>query len=133
MGLIGDVIWSEHTHTAREKPPKGAIIQRRLSGGTACDVLGIVYSHMGVYVGDGKVIHLNRRGKRDTRVVLDTLETFCAGKPWRLQRRALDDSHANSIVWTAYRIMRNQNNRYNEQYSLIGQNCEHFCRECYET
>lgn len=79
------------------------------------------YTHHGLYIGDGKVIHYLKE-----RVKEDTLENFARGSKIRI--RPYEDSPAhysqNEIICRA-RSRIGENN-----YDLFSNNCEHFVRWC---
>jgi len=55
----------------------GTILKRRLGG-----LFGLFYSHMGVYIGNGRVVHFNGETKNSWNAVLrtDTLQEFVNGQ-----------------------------------------------------
>ena len=85
----------------------------------------IGYSHHGIYVGEGDVIHYSGEPtrKRHASVRIDRLEVFAAGRPIRV----LDYSHCDSPA----RVVARARSRLGErEYDLIQRNCEHFATWC---
>lgn len=77
------------------------------------------YTHHGIYIGEGKVIHYLASS-----VTYDTLDVFRAGYKVRLK----EDSIA---CYSAEEIVDRANSRLGEnEYNLVFNNCEHFCRWC---
>ena len=109
----------------------GAIIKRPLD-----PPLGIIYSHMGIYAGSGKVIHFDSPGSagkgEGSRVVRSSLAAFSAGRDIRLHASPASKSHAKAIVAEAERLRRTRKNGFNDSYDLFFRNCESFTTHCYE-
>lgn len=84
------------------------------------------YSHHGIYVGGGRVVHyaggwrLGRRGP----VEMVSLEAFTRGHGYRIERGVL-------ACFSAAEIARRALARIGEnRYSVVHNNCEHFCLWC---
>jgi hypothetical protein len=86
---------------------------------------GLLYSHHGIYAGEGTVIHFKGedKEKRDPAVILTEIENFLNGG--RLRRRNYKKRlpHSESL-----RIAREH--LAEKGYSLPGNNCEHFATYC---
>jgi hypothetical protein len=107
----------------------GSIIKRSLGGWS-----GLLYCHMGVYIGDGMVIHFNGEKQKTRNAVLrkDTLEKFAAGKPVRLHAAPKNAAHAQAICAAALRHYQDEQNGFNNCYDFVHNNCENFCVHCFE-
>jgi hypothetical protein len=107
----------------------GSIIKRSLGGWC-----GLFYYHMGVYIGDGAVIHFNgeKPKSKSARVCKDTLEQFTAGKPVKLHAAPRNAVHAQAICTAALAHYQNEQNGFNDRYDFFNNNCESFCVSCYE-
>jgi len=96
--------------------PMGAHLESDRSG----------YSHHGIYVGCGQVIHyggFHHHGQRSP-VEYITLECFASGNPVRV---VPEPNACYSGIQVAARAM----SRLGEnQYRLLTNNCEHFCSWC---
>ena len=86
---------------------------------------GLLYSHHGIYAGEGAVINYKGadKEKRDPAVILTEIENFLNGG--RLRRRNYKKRlpHSESL-----RIAREHLSE--KGYSLPGNNCEHFATYC---
>lgn len=84
-----------------------------------------LYSHHGIYLGDGRVIHFSgvSRGKHAATIRRTTLERFAAGGPIVVVAYA---NAAPAAVVLARAVSRLGSSGYN----LFGNNCEHFARWC---
>ncbi len=86
---------------------------------------GLLYSHHGIYAGEGTVIHFKGedKEKQDPAVTLTEIGSFLNGG--KLRRRDYPErlSHAESL-----RIARDHLSE--KEYSLPGNNCEHFATYC---
>ncbi|OON93224.1 MAG: hypothetical protein ATN31_06860 [Candidatus Epulonipiscioides saccharophilum] len=79
------------------------------------------YTHHGIYIGSGKVIHYLKE-----RVKEDTLENFARGSKIRI--RPYEDSPAH---YSQHEIICRARSRIGENnYDLFSNNCEHFVRWC---
>jgi len=83
------------------------------------------YSHHGIYVGSGRVIHYaGWANDHETGPVEETdLHTFAQGKGFRTARHSRADSP--EII-----IERARSRLGEEAYSVSANNCEHFCNWC---
>lgn len=82
------------------------------------------YTHHGVYAGNRRVIHYHKDGRGEASVQQTSLEVFTGGKPVYRKRAAGRDG---AEVVAAAR------ERLGEQaYNLVGHNCEHFAKDCFE-
>lgn len=79
------------------------------------------YTHHGLYIGDGKVIHYLMEKVKE-----DTLETFADGSKIRIRPESESPAcySSDEIVDRAYRRLHENN------YNLLVNNCEHFVRWC---
>lgn len=112
----------------------GSIVKRRLTGWyTAFSwIVGIEW-HMGVYVGDGMVIHLNSEKKSvGARVCKVTLREFAAGESVVLHAAPRNPSHARAVGSEATRQLECAQNGFNDNYCFAWNNCEDFCVACYQ-
>ncbi len=86
---------------------------------------GLLYSHHGIYAGEGTVINFKGedKEKRDPVVILTEIESFINGG--KLRRRTYEERlpHSESL-----RIAREHLSE--KGYSLPGNNCEHFATYC---
>jgi hypothetical protein len=84
------------------------------------------YTHHGIYIGGGKVVHYAglSRSWHSGPVEEVTLTRFALGRPVRIV------DHPESI-YSAEEIVRRARSRVGEQaYHLLTNNCEHFCNWC---
>jgi hypothetical protein len=82
--------------------------------------------HDGIYLGNGRVIHLvgaPGEGKRGAHVQIGTLEDFAAGRPVTVRRYA-GKSDPEAI------IARAMSKLGDGDYNLVFNNCQHFARWC---
>lgn len=79
------------------------------------------YTHHGIYIGDGRVIHyLSERVKEDT------LETFADGA--KIHKKSNEES---PIRYTRQQAVNRAYRRYSEsQYNVVINNCDSFVRWC---
>lgn len=107
----------------------GSIIKRPLGG-----LYGLFYCHMGVYVGDGMVIHFNGEKQKTRHAVLrkDTLERFAEGRTVKLHAAPKNAAHARAVCEEADRHYRDEQNGFNNCYDFVSNNCESFCVRCFE-
>jgi hypothetical protein len=109
---------------------QGTILERRLGG-----FFGLFYSHMGVYVGDGLVVHFNGEVKKSSNAILrmDTVRDFASGKPLSVQAVPKSWRHGEAVCQEALRLHAlGEANGWNWLYDFAGRNCEDFCTHCYE-
>lgn len=84
------------------------------------------YTHHGVYVGQGQVIHYAGLSKKFTRgaVTKASLAEFAHGRPVRMQRDA-------NVAYAGLDVVARACSRLGEDaYDLLRNNCEHFCAWC---
>jgi len=84
------------------------------------------YSHHGIYVGEGKVVHYSGKsdGLKAGPVKVDSLEVFQNGRGFSIKEHATPKFSGRVVALRAFQ-------RIGEDlYSLIGNNCEHFCEWC---
>jgi hypothetical protein len=107
----------------------GSIVKRPLSG-----FWGVFYCHMGVYVGDGMVIHFNgeKQKSRNARLCRDSLEKFAAGKPVMLHATPKNAAHGRATCAEALARFYEEQNGFNDCYDFAHNNCESFCVRCFE-
>ncbi len=88
---------------------------------------GLIYSHHGIYVGRGQVIHYtDAEGfvrKNDSKIVQTSLDEFLRGG--ELRRRAHRNSYSPEKV-----VRRAKQSLLESRYSLLWNNCEHFATYC---
>ena len=111
-----------------ESVPAGSIIKRDLDG-----VPGVVYAHVGIYVGDGRVIHFDGEafGDRDGRVREVSLPQFTKGRPHKVSAEPRSEQHGAAVVGEARRILGNPST-WNDTYNFAFRNCEDFAQHCFE-
>ncbi len=116
------------TSTATEFVP-GTILKRSLGGW-----YGWIYCHMGIYVGDGRVIHFNGEKQKSRNAVLrkDSLAKFADGRPVKVHAVPRNDAHARAVCAEAERLLREEQNDFNNRYHFVSNNCESFCVNCFE-
>ncbi|MCK5522856.1 MAG: lecithin retinol acyltransferase family protein [Thiomargarita sp.] len=109
--------------------PIGSAIQRRLAG-----IEGVLYKHVGIYIGDEKVIHFYGEGKKDkkAKVIETTLSDFGNEEEIRIKKKPQNANHAKAVCDEAKSICSDSKNEYNGKYSAILKNCEDFVKHCYE-
>ena len=86
---------------------------------------GLLYSHHGIYAGEGTVIHFKgaEKEKRDPAVIITDIENFLNGG--KLRRRNYKERLPYS---ESLRIAREHLSK--KRYSLRVNNCEHFATYC---
>jgi hypothetical protein len=113
----------------------GSLVKRRLQGWYAWVswLVGIRW-HMGVYVGEGMVIHYNGEKKSISACLCkEPLTAFAAGGQILLHAAPHDQQHGAAICAEAERLWREEDSRYNSgNYDFAFHNCEDFCVACYE-
>jgi hypothetical protein len=99
-----------------EEPPLGAHLVTPRKG----------YTHHGIYVGDGRVVHYagSSRWLRRGPVEEVSLERFARGRGYRVQPAPCPRFDAEAVVRRA-RARLGEN-----AYRLLSNNCEHFCAWC---
>ena len=85
----------------------------------------LLYSHHGIYAGEGNVIHFKgaEKEKRDPAVIITDIDNFLNGG--KLRRRDYKERLPYS---ESLRIAREHLSK--KRYSLRGNNCEHFATYC---
>ena len=109
---------------------KGSMIQRRLDG--LWGFLGL--KHIGIYVGDGRVIHFSgtRKKEKDARIVKSSLAEFARGGRVSCRAAPKNDAHAAAVCRRAEEYYSHGSNGFDGKYSLAFRNCEDFAVRCYE-
>ncbi len=84
-----------------------------------------LYTHHGIALGDGSVIHYSGEvaRKRDATIRIDSLKAFRAGGVVEVVRYGRHDATALVLVRARARLGE-------DGYQLFGNNCEHFARWC---
>jgi hypothetical protein len=84
------------------------------------------FTHHGIYVGDGRVVHYGslRRRRPGGPVQEVTLERFAQGQPVWIRWHALPRFRRLAVIRRA-RLRIGENS-----YRLLSNNCEHFCEWC---
>jgi len=89
--------------------------------------MGMVYSHHGIYSGEGRVIHYTDveglLNKRFSKIVETPLEDFLGSGVLRRRKYLMSDD-TNKILERARAAMHQQS------YHLVFNNCEHFATWC---
>jgi hypothetical protein len=113
---------------------RGSIVKRPLHGWyTRLSWILGVYWHMGIYIGEGMVVHFNgEKSSTNARVCSDSLEVFAAGERVVLHAGPRNIRHGEAICAEALRVLHHSNNSFNNHYSFPFNNCEDFCVACYE-
>ncbi|MEX2665201.1 lecithin retinol acyltransferase family protein [Candidatus Uabimicrobium amorphum] len=108
---------------------KGTVIKRQLQG-----FWGLFFNHIGIYIGNDKVIHFTGTQKKERSAVisLDALERFACGYKVYVHREPNCPRHGENIAKTAKEVLQNKANMYNNKYSFVLKNCEDFVKYCYE-
>ncbi len=111
-----------------EKYPIGSILSRDLSGAA-----GIIYNHVGIYVGRGFVVHFNGEGFgcSDAKIRKDKLAAFADGHEVHVYAAPENAEHGEAVKREAEGYWRNRGNEFNGRYSFIFKNCEDFCCACF--
>ena len=84
------------------------------------------YTHHGIYVGGGRVIHYSGlcRGIHSGAVEETSLEAFAEGRGWSVEARQ-------PARFGKREIVRRARSRIGENdYQIVTNNCEHFCAWC---
>jgi len=107
----------------------GSIVKRNLGG--PC---GLLFSHMGVVVGNQQVIHFNGEQKiaTDACIVQTTFSDFAAGQDAYMHATPSSIAHSDRIIGHAHKMLYRKENGWNGMYSMISRNCEDFCADCFE-
>lgn len=110
----------------------GSIIKRRISK---------IFWHMGIYIGDDKVIHFHTPrskkgadrgllGKGVAEIRMDSLERFANDDKVFIHAEPIDKEHAKDVIKKAKQFHKNPR-EYNGKYDFIARNCEHFSSACF--
>lgn len=85
----------------------------------------IGYSHHGIYIGGGKVIHYDGEpGREDAaEIQISSLEKFSAGDPVNLYSDESEFTPGEIVARAHYRLGE-------RKYSVENNNCQHFCNWC---
>ena len=107
----------------------GTIVKRAIGGPT-----GLLFSHMGVVVGDKQVIHFNGEQKiaNDACIVQTSLSEFAAGRNVFMHVTPRSIAHSERIIGHARKMLNTKENGWNGMYSMVSRNCEDFCADCFE-
>jgi hypothetical protein len=83
----------------------------------------IGYTHHGIYVGDGQVIHYSglSDGLHAGPIELTTLDAFAAGRTIRIHQYEESQYNGEDAIRRAYTRLGE------DRYDLQANNCEHFC------
>lgn len=106
----------------------GSIIKRDLDGAA-----GVLYSHVGIFVGEGKVIHFDGEafGDRDVRVREVSLPQFSKGRLHKVSAEPRSQKHGAAVVAEARRLLGDPST-WNGTYNFAFRNCEDFAQHCFE-
>lgn len=116
----------------KEKYQPGSIIKRRIAS---------IFWHMGIYIGDNKVIHFHNPkskkgidkgllGKGAATIRMDSLKSFANDNKVFIHAEPLDKEHGKDVIKKAKRFHKNPR-EYNGKYDLMTKNCEHFATTCF--
>jgi hypothetical protein len=100
-------------------------VHRQLVPGTHLIISRRGYTHHGIYLGDGRVMHYAGRFKYPQGLVEEiSLEEFSEGRAFRAEILQTGRFNGSEIV-------RRARSRLGEhRYDLLRNNCEHFCNWC---
>jgi homoaconitase/3-isopropylmalate dehydratase large subunit len=118
--------------------PIGSVIQRPLDG-----MKGVLYKHLGIYIGGEKVIHFygEREKDKNARVIKTNLSEksdlakpgFAADeKQISIKKKPKNANHAKAVCDEAKSICSDPKNKYNGKYHFALKNCEDFVKHCYQ-
>jgi hypothetical protein len=101
---------------ATDTPPVGAHVVTSRTG----------YTHHGIYVGDCKVVHYSglSRGWRRGPIEEVSLPEFSRGRPVRVRSQVKPRFDRNDV------IARARSRLGEDRYTILSNNCEHFCEWC---
>ena len=108
-------------------PHRKDLTEKDLTGGDHIYVRrrGLLYSHHGIYAGQGTVIHFKGedKEKRDPAVILTRIENFLSGGKLRKRhyKNGVSKDEALSVA---------KDHLSKKGYSLAFNNCEHFATYC---
>lgn len=107
----------------RQKPGKPLPYQALNTGDHLWVDCG-AFSHHGIYIGDGRVIHYGKSELRDDpSICCVTLDKFAEGKP--IHRKDSLKTHSDAAI-----VVRAKSRLREDQYNLIFNNCDHFASWC---
>lgn len=108
--------------------PIGAILARSLLGEA-----GLFYYHLGIYIGDNRVIHFNgeRKGDKNSTIKNDSMGQFTQRQKVFVYEVPADIEHGLAVRRKAMRYWKNSKNKFNGDYDFMSKNCEDFCRACF--
>ena len=109
---------------AEQRWPAGIQQEPGLGAHLATSRLG--YTHHGIYVGNGKVVHYAGLSRYWCSGPVEevTVSDFLSGHPVRIVERS-------KSTYSAHEIVRRARSRVGEHgYRLLTNNCEHFCNWC---
>lgn len=117
------------TPAAAEPFPPGSILKRPLPA-----FWGLFFLHMGIYIGNGQVIHFNGERKKTTDATIrqEPLEVFAGGFPVKLHAAPRNAAHAAAVCAQADHFLRDSGNRWNGRYGMFLNNCEDFTITCFQ-
>jgi hypothetical protein len=86
---------------------------------------GLLYSHHGIYAGDGTVIHFKgiEKEKRDPAVIITDIDNFLNSGELRRRDYKRRLPHSETLRRARKHLLKNG-------YSLVFNNCEHFATYC---
>ena len=110
----------------KEECIPGSIIKRK--------IYGVVW-HMGIYVGDGKVVHYHnpkddKLDQSSTKIRKESLTKFANGKAVFIHAEPRNAKHSKETVKKAETFYRNPKD-YNGKYNFVFNNCEDFTSACF--
>jgi hypothetical protein len=109
----------------------GTILKRPLDG----FFLRLFYYHLGVYVGDGLVVHFNGEAKKSCNAVVrkETLRDFGNGKTVSVHAVPKSLEHGEAVCQEALRLHAlGGANGWDYLYDFAWRNCEDFSKHCYQ-
>lgn len=103
-----------------------SFFNRELTVGDHLVTKRLGYTHHGIYLGRGKVIHYSglANGLRAGPVEITSLDHFSQGKPTYVQ------SHENRVFCHKQTVKRARSRLTEDKYNLLTNNCEHFINWC---
>ena len=84
------------------------------------------YTHQGIYIGDGCVVHYagSSRLLHNGPVEEVSIESFTRGRPLKIRR------HGRSQFTGVEVVERARSRLHEDRYDVLNNNCEHFCEWC---
>lgn len=103
-----------------------SFFDRQLKAGDHLITERLGYTHHGIYLGRGKVIHYSglANGLRAGPVEITSLDNFSQGKHTYVQ------SHDNRVFCHKQTVKRARSRLTEDKYNLLLNNCEHFINWC---